>query len=269
MKENNRPVSGRVILGLAAAVGLAGFVSVWNGGVAMDLMNLAMQVFALFGPEVLPFRFDPVGASIRFTGLAVAVYIGWRTVRYRRAERGSCVRCGLGDRPARDWSRLGRRAAYLSILPAGGYAALKMHWALGGTIGVDSPSLMGEVNLWSPGFLDTAIMAVIGIGVAIAMTHRWCLPRLLLLAPALIGLAMLLPVTVWGNISNVISLFGSGEHALGLAPWTPWYVYACFTVWAACLLVVTVDYVTATVRTCRACGRRRASVHDGSDRITA
>lgn len=248
--------------GWTAVAVTAGVAGIWGGGIHMDLMNLAMRVFALFGPEVLPFRFEPVPAAIRLGCAAGAVYMGWRMVRMRRAEQGRCARCGVGDRPRRDRRRLARRAAYLSILPASCYSLLKVHWALGGTVGIADPSVMGEVDLFSPGFLDTAIMAVVGIGVALGMTHRWRLPRVVLLVPALIGLAMLVPVSVVGNLGNVVSLFITGDHVLGLAAWTTWFVYACFTVWAVCLLIVTGEYAIATAGACRSCGRRRHGEHD-------
>ena len=253
---------------------MAVFAGLWGGGVAMDLMTLFMSVLALFADEVLPFSFDPTGAAVRCAALVAAVYVAWGTVCMQRRERGVCVRCGQDDRVGVDRSRTARSAAYVSILPAVAYATLKVHWALGGTVGWDDPAVTGAIGVWTPGFMDTVIMAAVGIFVALGMAHRMRLPRPLLLGPALVGLAMLLPVSVWGNVGNVVVMLGFAEYPSGLAPWVLWFVYPCFAVWGLCLLTVTVDYAAATSRPCRRCGRHRALRHGSavslveSDRIS-
>ncbi|GAA4892020.1 hypothetical protein LX16_2081 [Stackebrandtia albiflava] len=254
---DSRPSHRRLVLtagwlGVALLVGYA----TWAGAIAMDLMLVILSVVELFGgTDVLPFAPDWLGMLGRVAAVAVAGYLALRTVRYQRTSRGACARCGRAEAPRRDLSRAARIAAYLTVIPAGGYAALKLHWAFGGGIGLADPDVFDGVTLTSPGFADTAVMAAIGVGLAVAMTHRWRLPRWMLLAPSLFGLAMLIPVSVFGTAVNVTHLFDPVET--GLATWVGWFVYTCFTVWAAGLLLVTVDYHQATAGTCRSCGRER------------
>ncbi|MGH8881011.1 MAG: hypothetical protein ACRD0P_27260, partial [Stackebrandtia sp.] len=202
-----------------------------------------------------PMEVDWVGMPTRVLALTAMVVLLWRLNRYRRISKGACGRCGRDGSASVDRRSLAVWAAGLSAIPAIGYAALKLHWAFGGTIGLTGPDVFADVEPWTPGFADTAVMAVIGIGLAVAMaTRRPRLPRWMLLTPALIGCALLLPVAVLGTAGLIIGAFDSTE-GLGLQTWVGWFVYSCFTAWGAGLAIVTAEYHYGTRGGCRVCGR--------------
>ena len=253
-----------------AALVLFGATS--NGGIAMDILVSIMSVIgAVAGGEVLPLEPDWWGMAARVVALAIAVFASVLLIRHGRASAGLCPRCGRGDHPRRPLATLGadrlhRLARFVAIgtmLPAGGYAALKLHWAFGGHVGLDDPTVFADVEPWSPGFADTAILAAIGVGLAVLMAWgRPRLPRWLLLAPALIGCAMLVPVSIMGTILNITTLWTDAPFS-GLSWWIGWFVYSCFLLWAVGLTFVLVEYHYRTRPSCRACGR------SGYVRITA
>lgn len=247
--------TGKLVLGWGIVAALAVAVS-WGRGIAMDLMIAALSVVEFFGgDDVLEFEFDWTGASLRALGTVAMVVLAWQVVRYQRISKGACGRCGRDGAPGRDRRSLATWAAWLTVLPAVGYAALKLYWGFGGMGGLADENLFGDVKPWSPGFADTAVMAAIGVGVALAMAYRRPrLPRWLLLTPAIIGCLMLLPVSVIGMAGNFTGANDFGPLG-GLEPWVTWFVYGCFAVWAPCLTVVTLEYHYGTRGTCRACGR--------------
>lgn len=243
-------------LGWAVVAGLALAVT-WGRGIAMDLLLAVMSVVELFGgsEDVLDFEFDWAGAGLRALGTVALVAVAWRVLRYQRISRNACGRCGRDGEPGRDRGSAAKWAAWVTVVPAAGYAALKLYWGFGGTIGLSDMDMFGDVKPWSPGFADTAVMAAIGIGIGLAMAYRRPrLPRWLLLTPALIGCAMLLPVAVIGMAGNFTGSNTAGPLA-GLEPWVTWFVYGCFAVWGPCLAVVTAEYHYGTRRACRVCGR--------------
>lgn len=244
-----------LVIGWTIVAALAVVVS-WGRGIAMDILAVGMSVVELFGgDDVLRFEFDGLGAGVRALATVVMVALAWRIVRYQRITRGACGRCGRHDSPARDRRRAAKTAAWLSVLPALGYGLLKIHWAFGGTLGLADMDMFGGLRWSSPGFLDTAILSVIGVGIALSMAYRWPrLPRWLLLTPALIGCAMLLPVAVIGTLGNVTGTNDFGPLA-GLEPWVTWFVYGCMAVWGPCLAIVTAEYHYGTRGECRVCGR--------------
>lgn len=254
-----RPRRAAVLaLGWTAVAALIVYAT-WNRGIAMDLMLAAMSVVGLFSHDaVLPFQPDWLGAALRATATVAAAYLAWRLIRYHRVTRGACGRCGRSATAA-DPSRrraLALWAAYVSILPAAGYAALKITWAFGGTIGLADPSVFAGIKPWTPGFADTGVMALIGIGVALAMAHRRPRPpRWLLLTPTLIGLAMLIPVSILGTAGNISGANAAAGFLSTMSAWVLWFVYGCFTVWAVCLSIVTVEYHYGTRGRCATCGR--------------
>ena len=242
-------------LGWGVVAALAVVVT-WGRGIAMDLMLTVMSVVDLFGDAaVLPFEPDWTGAGLRALATAVMAAVAWRVIRYQRISRGACGRCGRDGGPVRDRRRAARWAAWLTLPPALGYGALKIGWAFGATIGLADVDIFAGVEPWSPGFADTGVMAAVGIGIALAMAYRRPrLPRWLLLTPALIGCAMLLPVAVLGTIGNIADVHGAGFTG-GLETWVFWFVYTCFAIWGAGLAVVTLEYHYGTRGRCRVCGR--------------
>lgn len=231
------------------------FAGFWQGGIPKDLLGVILTVVSWFTGLAVPFDVDPLGMVIRVLVLVSAVFLGYRTLRYQRRSRGDCGRCGIPASP-RDMRRAARIAAMASIPAISGYAALKLYWAFGGDLGVVDTAALADVDLVTPGYLDTVLLSVVGFGLVAAMTRRWRLPRWSLVGAAFVGLAMLLPVSLLGTAYNVIMLFDPPTNPLP-APWAGWFVYLSFGTWAVCLLIVTLDYLAATARPCRRCGRTR------------
>ena len=245
----------RLIAGWSVTAAASLFAGFWQDGVPKDLLGLILGVLNWFTDEQMPFEIDPWGMLIRCGVLGAAGFLGYRTIRYQRRSRGDCARCGIPAHP-RDLRRIARVAALASIPAIAGYATLKLHWALGGDLGVVDTAAFADVDLVTPGYLDTVVLSMIGIGLVLAMTYRWRLPRRLLMSAAFVGLAMLLPVSLLGMASNMIMVFDPPAAPL-LAVWASWFVYVSFAVWAGCLLIVTLDYLAATGRPCPRCGRTR------------
>lgn len=197
---------------------------------------------------------QPAGAPHYHLGPAGASAAGPAGATGRRdASRRGRTRVPAWD--MRVWSI---RAAYAAAVPALAYAALKLQWGFGGTVGLTDPTVFAGVKPWSPGMGDTAVMAMVGVGVALAMAHGWPrLPRWVLLTPAVIGCLMLLPVGVLGTANVVVAgVTGTlaGQHG-GLAPWVVGMIYPTFLLWGVLLAVVTIGYHHRTRRPCRRCGQ--------------
>ncbi|MGH8794105.1 MAG: hypothetical protein ACRDXX_15850 [Stackebrandtia sp.] len=248
----------KLLLGWGAAA-LLTLHAAWQGGLAMDVVVGVMWVVEqIAGSAVLPFEPDWFGALHRSAAAGLAAVVAIKTLRYQRVTADRCGGCGRNDRTAvREPSKWSIPLAYAAILPAGGYAALKLQWAFGGTFGLDAPGALGDVKPWSPGFADTAVMAAVGVAIGLAMAYRRPrLPRWILLAPAGLGCLMLLPVGVLGTAGNILGAFSDGVRG-GMSPWVPWFVYGCFLIWGACLAAVAFDYYRRA-GVCRTCGRGQA-----------
>ncbi|QSB13447.1 hypothetical protein JQS43_17810 [Natronosporangium hydrolyticum] len=249
----------RLALGWGAVALLAGHAS-YQGGLAFDLMTAVMWAVSVVTDAAgVPFHLDWFGMSHRLAAVALGAGIAVATLRYQRRSRGACPRCGRhGHAARRDLTWLIRPASIVAAVPAIGYLALKLHWGFGGTLGLRDPAVFAGVKPWSPGMGDTAVMALIGVLVTFAMAYqRPRLPRWLLLAPALIGCLLLLPV---GGISTgyLLLVWLSGDHSAfhgDLAAWVVIAVYPSFLIWGVGLAVVTVGFYFQTRRSCRRCGR--------------
>src|SRR5690606_31717566 len=84
-------------------------------------------------------------------------------------------------------------------------------------------------------------------------------PRLVLLAPALIGCVMLVPAAALGMITLLSGSTSDSAALGGLAPWVLWFVYGCFTWWGAGLATTTALYWTDSRPRCARCGLRGAA----------
>lgn len=141
-----------------------------------------------------------------------------------------------------------RAAAYAGVAGALGYAALKVHWALGGTLGVSDPApwdapapgspweaLSGHGLLRFLAFEGTAILAVAAALLLLALVEPWgrALPRRALRGLAWLGFALM-------GCAVLAGAGGMLGDALGLLPPDPdrytavsWFVFACFLALAA------------------------------------
>ncbi|MER8046391.1 hypothetical protein [Streptomyces sp. NPDC094032] len=180
----------------------------------------------------------------------------------RRARLGLCAYCG-GRAPAvaGDASRAGL-VAVAALVP---YTALKTAWALGltpgytgvGRPGVD-PAYTSDLGLWlyDHGVDVTAVLAVLGMLLALALTRPWGrrLPRPALLALGWAGAGALAP---FGVLLAVLGgLAWTGVIEVGLADHAPWIVvvaYGGFCLFGLALGRATLVHQRATRRACGRC----------------
>jgi hypothetical protein len=78
------------------------------------------------------------------------------------------------------------------------YLALKVVWLAGGTLGTADPNLMSDGSMMALNLL-TALMDLVGIGLALAFTHSWGnrLPPWLLLPPMWVATGLLSRFVLW------------------------------------------------------------------------
>lgn len=138
---------------------------------------------------------------------------------------------------------LTRSVAYVGVAGALGYAGLKLHWALGGTLGVSDPAPWEDPPPGSPWeavsgnellrflvFEGTAILAVLAALLLLALVEPWgrALPRRFLRVLAWLGFALM-------GCTALAGAAGMVGEALGLLVADPdrytavsWFVFACF-----------------------------------------
>ncbi|MEV0450589.1 hypothetical protein [Streptomyces sp. NPDC050600] len=204
-------------------------------------------------------------ASWSNQGLAIlgAVLWGCAALAGRRARLGSCAYCGGREEAvAGDASRAGL-VAVAALVP---YTALKTAWALGltagytggGRPGVD-PRYTSDLGLWlyDHGVDVTAVLAVVGMLLALALTRPWGrrLPRPLLLGLGWAGAGALAPFGVFLAVLGLLAWTGAIETT-GLADHAPWVVavaYGGFCVFGLALGRATHVHQRATRRECGRC----------------
>ncbi|QSB06345.1 hypothetical protein [Natronoglycomyces albus] len=242
-------------------IGVAGMVAVamaYKGTLGLDIMFVVMAIVGVFSSsvDVLAFKPDWPYLLVRVAAMAGAVGLAIGLIRRGRRLRASCVRCGRTAAQRRDHLALGKLLAWFSLLPTGAYAALKTHWALGGTFALSDPSIFDGVTFWSPGFGDTVVMSALGSVMIMAMAYRWPrLPRLMLILPASAGIAMLVPLGIIGSGFAALQAIRGTVIDEALAWWLGLAVYPPFLVWGLCLLAVTVIFARATSQPCSSCGQ--------------
>lgn len=143
----------------------------------------------------------------------------------------------LPDVPA-DRQRRARRMAYLGCAGALGYGAMKVVWALGGTIGLRNPEHFHatEDSLSAPARLfdqwGSQILAGLAIVILLGLVYPWGNRPILRPLLRILGWAgsLMAVVGVYGVVLTV--LYIAGDHsALGLGdlhPGTYLFTYSCF-----------------------------------------
>ncbi|MFD2024772.1 hypothetical protein [Promicromonospora aerolata] len=182
--------------------------------------------------------------------------LAWSVVQHR-LRRGRCPWCGrveaeapvVGERTRRTL----RRLAFVAVLAAAPYTALKLAWGLGSRIGVNGDAFDG-VTLASPGYGDTVVMGVLAVLVTLVMgagavpvTTRQRVLHAVSGTFGVIGSLMLLPISMTGVVLMVLAPPAAGGD---LAPWVFYLVYGCFFVWGLALAPLTALYLRATRRDC-------------------
>jgi hypothetical protein len=124
-------------------------------------------------------------------------------------------------------------AGYGAVACALPYLGLKIVWLAGGTLGVAEQSLMRDGSMWALNAI-TAGMDLVGIGLALAFTHRWGLrvPAWLLLPPIWVATGLLARFVVWVPISAIITAMRpvTSPRIVGgpVQPWVYVIVYVEF-----------------------------------------
>lgn len=125
-------------------------------------------------------------------------------------------------------------AAYATGACTLAYGALKLYWAIGGTALLDAAPLdpkTTHASWFMPiGLWGTDVLAVVGIVVALATARPWGrnLPRRLLLIPAWMACAFMIPRAVAGLIQDALLLTGvttvAAQDAALTHRLTRWYL---------------------------------------------
>ncbi len=118
-------------------------------------------------------------------------------------------------------------AAFILALP---YPLLRIHWALGGTLGLSSPGAGGEG--WEPLLIAIPWAMAAALSLLLVWPPRW-MPRRLLLAAgwsATVIVAMIGPAAFW---SFVTTLASGGDTGSGdIAVWVFGLFYCSWFLWA-------------------------------------
>ncbi|MEU7292881.1 hypothetical protein AB0A76_06700 [Streptomyces exfoliatus] len=192
-----------------------------------------------------------------------AVLWGYAALAHRRGALGTCPHCG-GRAPA-PAGRSRTRAGLVAVAALVPYTALKTAWALGlplghtgtGRPGVD-PAYTSDLGIWlyDNGVDVTAVLAVLGMLLALALTRPWGrrLPRLPLLALGWAGAGALAPFGAFLAALGVLAW--TGAVSTGLADHAPWVVaiaYGGFSCYGLALARATLAYQRAARAACERC----------------
>ncbi len=118
-------------------------------------------------------------------------------------------------------------AAFLLALP---YPVLRLHWALGGTLGLLSPGAAGKG--WEPLLIAIPWVAAAALSLFLVSPPRWIPRRLLLLGgwSATAIVAMIGPAAFWAFLS---ALAGGGDTGTGdIEIWVFGLFYTSWFLWA-------------------------------------
>ncbi|MFH9724467.1 hypothetical protein ACH4M4_16085 [Streptomyces sp. NPDC017254] len=205
-------------------------------------------------------------AALANQGLAVlgAVLWGNAALAHRRRARGTCLHCG-GRAPAASARESGTRAGPVAVAALVPYATLKTAWALGVTPGFTGTGRPGAdpeytsdlgLRLYDHGVDVTAVLAVLGMVLALALTRPWGrrLPRLPLLALGWAGAGALAPFGAFLAATGV--LVWTGAVDLDLADHAPWVfavAYGGFSCYGLALGRATLLYQRAARGACDRC----------------
>ncbi|MGW4163670.1 hypothetical protein [Streptomyces sp. NPDC004788] len=203
-------------------------------------------------------------AALANQGVAVGGAVLWAcaALAHRRHRLGTCPYCG-GRAPAVPADA--RRAGLVAVAALVPYATLKTVWALGFTPGYTGtgrpgadPRYTSDLGLWlyDHGVDVTAVLALMGMALALALTRPWGrrLPRPLLLALGWAGAGALAPfglflagfaVLTWAGVSDV----KLADHA----PWVFAVAYGGFCLFGLALGRATRLHQRATRKICARC----------------
>jgi hypothetical protein len=183
-------------------------------GLPFDLLTAAGLVgHQTAGGAIVMSSFYWPGLATRAAALAAAVVLARRALA----------------RPVAPSSRVATWYGFAAFLLALPYPVLRLHWALGGTIGLMWPGAAGWG--WEPLLIAIPWVLAAVLSLLLASPRTW-IPRRLLLAAgwsATLIVAMVGPAALW----SLIRAFASGGPAIaGIEPWVvtlfygSWFLFA-------------------------------------------
>ncbi|MEU9863663.1 hypothetical protein AB0D99_22590 [Streptomyces sp. NPDC047971] len=241
---------------------------------------LAWPVVALCLTSGFAFLFSPVHLLAVFLGrnqppmdwaawanqgVAVAGAVLWAcaALAHRRRALGLCPYCADRAAPTGEGPRtVAGLVAVAALVP---YVTLKTAWGLGATVGFTGAGRPGMdprytsdlgIRLYEHGVDVTAVLALVGMALALALTRPWgrALPRLPLLALGWAGAGALAPFGIFLAVTG--TLVWAGVTELGIADHAPWVVviaYGGFSVYGLALGRASLAYQRAGRRVCARC----------------
>ncbi|OEJ94191.1 hypothetical protein [Streptomyces thermolilacinus] len=201
-------------------------------------------------------------------GVAVTGAALWlaAALAHRRQRRCVCGRCGgaRADGGASVEAHPARAGLVAAAAPVP-YTVMKTGWALGWTAGYTGEGSPGldpryasdlAIRLYAHGVDATAVLAVAGTGLALALTRSWSARpvRAALLALGWAGAAALAPFGVFLAVAG--ALMWAGVLDMGLGDHAPWVVLVAdggFSVYGVALGRATGAYRARTRRPCARC----------------
>ncbi|MFI0929046.1 hypothetical protein ACH4TP_34830 [Streptomyces sp. NPDC021012] len=209
---------------------------------------------------------DWTALANQFLAVLGAVLWGCAALAHRRRRLGTCPYCGgRGHRAGDTDARPATRAGLLAVAALVPYTVLKTLWVLGVTPGYTGTGRPGAdpeytsdlgIRLYDHGVDVTAVLALLGMALALALTRPWGrrLPRLPLLALGWTGAGALAPFGAFLAVFGVLTWWG--VISVGLTDHAPWVVavaYGGFCGYGLALARATRVYQRATRRTCGHC----------------
>jgi hypothetical protein len=135
-------------------------------------------------------------------------------------------------------------AAFVLALP---YPVLRVHWALGGTLGLMRPGAAGEG--FEPLLIAIPWLLAAGLSLLLVSPRRWPSRRLLLAAgwSATAIVAMIGPAALWSFVSTLAT--GGDTGSEGIETWVFGLFYGSWFLWAIAGGAATRSYQLRTAAT--------------------
>ena len=184
--------------------------------------GLPFDLFRITG--LIPLGVDWPGLATRTLALAAAVVLARLTLA----------------RPAVAASRVAAWYGYAAFVLALPYPVLRMHWALGGTLGLGWPGAAGKG--FAPLLIAIPFVLAAVLSLLLVSPRRWK-PRRLMLAAGWTAtgiVALIGPVACWATVTMLAS--GRDSGIKGIAIWVPCLFYGSWLLWAIAAGAATRSY---------------------------
>lgn len=195
-------------------------------GLPLDLLTVAGLVGQeSTGDAIIPAVVYWPGLAMRLLALGAAVLLARRVLELPVAP---------ASRPHATWY------GYVALLLTLPYPLLRVHWALGGSLGLTEPGAAGRG--WEPLLIAIPWVLAAILSVLLASPPTW-IPRRLLLAAGWLAtatVAMIGPAAVWVLISALTN--GDEIASEGIAGWVFALFYASWFLWAIAAAAATRSY---------------------------